>query len=412
MVLRRWWRKLFSAPNPRRPRARRSPLNLEPLEDRVVPALQVVSSIAPELLTSTSSTTANDASQVTDMHALSSDGRYAVFASLGTNVVNGQSDINSNYDVFLYDRQTGTNLLISGAGGSDTTTANGESFNPVISANGRYVAFVSTATDLISGQTGGTGSGVYLYDTQKDVLKLVSHTSTPATENADASAGMIDYFLSISDKGEYVAYLSDADNLVSSFSGSGRQAYLDDTSADTNTLVSHKYGSTATGGDDNTNYVTISGNGSKVVLTSDSSNLVQNQSDPLDSFYGTIGVQDTDIFVYDVSTGGMSLVSHESGSTASNLTTTAHNTHLGFVDDVVRPSITPDGKYIVYAHPGDNIVSNQDNNGQEAYNVFRYETSTGTNVLISHKYGSTDDLNTAANYPDGTLTAFITHAWI
>src|SRR5262245_21206603 len=398
MVLRRWWRKLFSAPNPRRPRARRSPLNLEPLEDRVVPALQVVSSIAPELLTSTSSTTANDASQVTDMHALSSDGRYAVFASLGTIVVNGQSASNSNYDVFLYDRQTGTNLLISGAGGSDTTTANGESFNPVISANGRYVAFVSTATDLISGQTGGTGSGVYLYDTQTDVLKLVSHTSTSTTANADAGSGMVDYFLSISDKGEYVAYLSDADNLVSSFSGSGRQAYLYNTAKDTNTLVSHKYGSTATGGDYNTNYVTISGDGSKVVLTSDSTNLVKNQSDPIDSFYMEA---DTDIFVYDRSSDVMSLVSHAYNSDV----TTATNINLGFVDDVIRPSITPDGRYIAYTHPGEDIVQNQNNPAHDVYNIFRYDTQTGDNLLITHADNSSD----AATYPPfGPLTATLT----
>src|SRR5262245_60002053 len=261
MVLRRWWRQLFSAPRKRRPHVNRRPLSLEVLEDRVVPALQVVSSIAPELLTATSSTTANNTSQATDMHALSEDGRYAVFASQATNVVNGQSDSNSNFDVFLFDQQTGKNLLISGASGSSTTTASGRSLNPVISADGRYVAFVSTATNLISGQTGGTGSGVYLYDTQTKGLKLVSHTSTSTTTNADASASMTSFLLSISDDGRYVAYLSDATNLVANYSGSSglSNAYLYDSSSGTNILVSHAAGSTSTttAGDDNTNYVVL-----------------------------------------------------------------------------------------------------------------------------------------------------------
>lgn len=81
--------------------------------------------------------------------SISADGRYVAFHSRATNLVD---DDTSNYtDVFVHDRQTGQTSRVSVA--SDSAESDGFSWDPSISANGRYVAFVSDATDLVSGDT-------------------------------------------------------------------------------------------------------------------------------------------------------------------------------------------------------------------------------------------------------------------
>ena len=83
--------------------------------------------------------------------AISADGRFVAFISDATNLVPG--DTNGRYDVFVRDRQTGTTRRVSvGPGG---VQGNGDSFDPAISADGRFVAFDSYATNLVPGDTNG-----------------------------------------------------------------------------------------------------------------------------------------------------------------------------------------------------------------------------------------------------------------
>ncbi|HEY2387887.1 MAG TPA: hypothetical protein VGK30_13060 [Candidatus Binatia bacterium] len=90
--------------------------------------------------------------------SISADGRYVVFASFAANLVPG--DTNNQLDVFVHDRVRGTTELMSdGTSGR----ADGPSFSPAISADGRYVAFVSTATNLVDGAGDGSAS-VYVRD--------------------------------------------------------------------------------------------------------------------------------------------------------------------------------------------------------------------------------------------------------
>lgn len=80
---------------------------------------------------------------------ISLDGRYLVFASESTNLVG--DDTNVVWDIFVLDRQTGQMNRVSVA--PDGGQANGHSLDPAISANGRYVVFVSTATNLVKDDT-------------------------------------------------------------------------------------------------------------------------------------------------------------------------------------------------------------------------------------------------------------------
>jgi Tol biopolymer transport system component len=97
--------------------------------------------------------------------SMSDDGRYVVFVSAAPNVSPGQNEANGGgSDVFLRDRVAGTTILVSHSSASLTTTANVDSDQPVISGDGRFIAFASWATNLIDGQsTPFDGVAVYLY---------------------------------------------------------------------------------------------------------------------------------------------------------------------------------------------------------------------------------------------------------
>ena len=81
--------------------------------------------------------------------ALSADGRVVAFRSYANNLVPG--DTNAEPDVFVHDRTTGGTERVSVA--SDGTQANGESYSPTLSADGRFVAFISAADNLVPGDT-------------------------------------------------------------------------------------------------------------------------------------------------------------------------------------------------------------------------------------------------------------------
>ncbi len=86
------------------------------------------------------------------------------FLSTATYLVAGQSDANGATDVFLYERATGAVTLVSHTPASATTTGTGFSFSPSISADGAFVAFTSNATNLVAGQSDANGaSDVFLY---------------------------------------------------------------------------------------------------------------------------------------------------------------------------------------------------------------------------------------------------------
>ncbi len=101
--------------------------------------------------------------------SVSADGRYVVFPSSGTNLV--AEDTNSSYDIFVRDMKLGVTRLVSvrASGGGP---ANAAAVRSVISANGRYVAFESSATDLTADAV--TSTQVYVRDLRKRLTRLVS----------------------------------------------------------------------------------------------------------------------------------------------------------------------------------------------------------------------------------------------
>jgi Tol biopolymer transport system component len=135
--------------------------------------------------------------------SISSDGRYVAFYSASKNLVAG--DTNRYSDIFVHDRQTGATTRVS----VDSTgaEAHGSSTGQSISADGRYVAFRSSADNLVAGDVGGW-LDIFVHDRQTGVTERVSVSSSGIEGNRESGVARI------SGTGRWVTFVSAADNLV------------------------------------------------------------------------------------------------------------------------------------------------------------------------------------------------------
>ena len=135
--------------------------------------------------------------------AISADGRYVAFWSSANDIVPGDS--NGRQDVFVRDMRTNTTIRASvdTAGGN----ANGDSFYPTISGDGRYVAFASRATDLVAGD-GSAAEDIFVRDLQSGTTTRVTVDTAGGDPNADTLTS------GISADGRHVVFASAASDLV------------------------------------------------------------------------------------------------------------------------------------------------------------------------------------------------------
>ena len=275
--------------------------------------------------------------------SISADGRYVAFYSRADNLVSG--DTNGVEDVFLRDTQAGTTTRVSVA--SDGTQANGWSIVTAISGDGRYVAFDSGASNLVSGDTNGV-EDVFLRDTQ-------AGTTTRVSVASDGKQGNIgSFFPSISTDGRYVAFVSDASNLVSGDTNGTEDIFLRDTLMGNTTIVSVDSGGVQ--GDDYSLYPSISADGHYVAFYSEASNLVSGDLNG-----------SSDIFVRDTQMGNTALVSVAADGTQGN-------------GRSYSPSISGDGRYVAFWSDASNLVSGDMNGGTD---IFVRDTQTGKTTLVS-----------------------------
>jgi uncharacterized repeat protein (TIGR01451 family) len=147
--------------------------------------------------------------------SISADGRFVAYHSSGTNHVGG-ADINGETDVFVFDREAGgnPNRLVSRSGTSASTFGDGASRRPRISADGNYIAFLSTASNLLSGplNDGNGEEDAFLFDRNAGFAPNVLVSRLPNQDSASGDAGAAD--LSLSDDGSRVVFLSQATNLA------------------------------------------------------------------------------------------------------------------------------------------------------------------------------------------------------
>jgi len=277
---------------------------------------------------------------------LSADGRYVVFQSSATNLVSGASGT----QVYRHDRVGGATLLVSVA--SNGNPGNSVSRDPSVSANGRYVVFASFATDLVAGDTNGM-SDVFVRDMQPGgTTALVSSAGLPA----DGSSGLsgLSGAREISDDGRYVAFTSIATNLVGGSNNGRQQIYVKDM---TTGAVVRASVNAATGeaGDRTSQTPALSGNGQVVAFRSESTNF-----SPL-----SISGITPEIFTRDLVAGTTTLESPGAAATGRSSTT---------------PALSFDGRYLAFESTGVLDPRDLDNGTQD---VYLRDRLTGTTVLAS-----------------------------
>jgi Tol biopolymer transport system component len=302
--------------------------------------------------------------------SISADGRYVAFASYASNLVPG--DTNGVMDVFVHDRLTGQTTRVSVA--SDGTQGNGESRYPSISADGRYVAFMSYASNLVPGDTNGKAD-VFVHDRLTGQTTRVSVASDGTQGNGDSWG-----WPSISADGRYVAFESSASNLVPGDTNGRADIFVHDRLTGQTTRVS--VASDGTQGNNSSVWPSISADGRYVAFMSYASNLVPGDTN------GAL-----DIFVHDRLTGQTTRVSVASDGTQGN----------GYSWD---SSISADGRYVAFESWASNLVPGDTNGKQD---IFVHDRLTGQTTRVSVASDGTEG-NNNSGWPsisaDGRYVAF------
>lgn len=279
------------------------------------------------------------------IRAISSDGRFVAFESAASNLVPGDSD--NTYDIFVHNRETNQTTLVSVA--SDGSQANGRSTFPTISADGRFVAFQSLATNLVLDDH-NEQSDVFVHDmiTGSTIRVSVASDGSEGFSNTIGASGTP----SISGDGRYVAFESYA-MLVPGNTASD-SVYVHDIQSRETRLIS-----VASDGTSGSHSYTpsISEDGRYVAFLSIAP-LVQGD---------TNGVGD--IFIHDMETRLTTRVSVASDGTQADA-----------VGSAGWPSISGDGRYVSFASLATNLVPNDTNNG---FDTFVHDTETGQTTRVS-----------------------------
>ncbi|MEN3359519.1 MAG: TolB protein [Mycobacteriales bacterium] len=193
--------------------------------------------------------------------AISADGRYVVFTSDADNLVPG--DTNGEQDVFVRDLTYGITNRVSIS--TAARQADGASFDPAISADGRYVAYDSVASNLVAGDTNGTAD-VFVRDLRYGTTNRISRSGTGGQGNSYSSGP------ALSADGRYVAFTSAASNLVAGDSNARSDVFVRDVRIGATYRVS--LGTADAQPDGNSTAASISADGQFVAFTSAGTNLV------------------------------------------------------------------------------------------------------------------------------------------
>lgn len=303
-----------------------------------------------------------------DLPVASEDGRYTVYASDATTLVDG--DTNARRDVFVYDQQTSTIRRLS----ISQQQGNGSSTSPYISGDASTTAFTSEATNLILGDTNGF-SDVFVTGTFEDGgITRVSESTTGGQSNGSS------FRPSLSNNGRWVVFESTATNLISAGTAVGTtHIYLRDTQTNITTLISRD--TAGVEGDDDSTQARISADGRYVVFASNSTNLVAGDTNG-----------QRDIFRHDVQTGTTIRVSVATGGAESN----------GFSRS---PSVSEDGGFVAFHSSASNLVSGDANGVND---VFIHTVASGTTVRVSTASDGTEASDpSSANFQLGSINPSI-----
>ncbi|MGH9459946.1 MAG: Ig-like domain-containing protein, partial [Vicinamibacteria bacterium] len=275
--------------------------------------------------------------------SMSADGRYVAFESQARNLVAG--DTNGRSDIFVHDRESGETTRVSVSG--DGMQADRDSTDPSMSGDGRFVTFASEARNLVTGDT-NREQDVFTHDRQTGKTMRVS-VSSRGTEGDDDS-----HHPSISGDGRYVAFASEARNLVAGDMNRRLDIFIHDRETGETTRVS--VSSAGAEGNGDSEAPAISADGGFIAFASRSGNLVPDDTN------GNV-----DVFVHDRQTGETTRVSLGSNGGQAN-------------GDSSAPSISSSGRFVTFESVASRLVDGDDD---ETKDVFVRDRGLGLTVRMS-----------------------------
>jgi hypothetical protein len=337
--------------------------------------------------------------------SISDDGRYVTFTTLAPLV---PEDTNGASDVYVRDRDTDDDKVLDEAGAVSTkrmsvdssgNQANGQSMGSTsISANGRFVAFSSDASNLLPNGQDSPNEDVFVRDRDTDDDKVLDEAGAVSTQRVSWaqfqswSGNGESFGPSISDDGRFVAFTSNSSNLVGGDTNNAYDTFVRDrqTGAIQRANVDSSEIQAKGGCDDfycpDRSVVSISSDGRFVTFSSSASNLAANDTNGLD-----------DVFVRDLQQGTTQRVSVSGGGTGANALSRS-------------PSISPDGRFVAFISTSSNLEGG-DTNG--VYDVFVHNRQMGTTQRVSVS-GSGSQVNGGSDSPsisaNGLYVAFSSSA--
>ncbi|GIU84057.1 MAG: hypothetical protein KatS3mg008_0832 [Acidimicrobiales bacterium] len=307
--------------------------------------------------------------------SISADGRFVAFESSASDLVPG--DTNGAADVFVRDLVAGVTRLVSvnfvtGDSGNNASRA------PSISADGRFVAFESSASDLVPGDTNGAAD-VFVRDLVAGVTRLVSVNFVTGDSGNNASRAP-----SISADGRFVAFESSASDLVPGDTNGVRDVFVRDLTSHVTRLASKDAGGGASDGE--SRHAHISADGRFVAFTSWASDLVSGDSN---------GV--SDVFVHDLLSGVTRLASVDAAGGPTD-------------GGSLTPFLSADGRFLVFESWASDLASGDADGIRD---VFVRDLVSGVTRLVS--VDGTGGPADAASYrpsvsADGRFVAFFSYA--
>lgn len=302
---------------------------------------------------------------------LSSDGRFVAFSSRASNLVPGEA--NRLYDVFVSDDSTVPPTMVRASSSPVGQPGDAHSLWPAISADGRFVAFESRASNLVTGDTLGFYD-VFVFDRCANSVRRVSVSASGGEANGASTRP------SISGDGRFVAFFSSASNLVAGDFNGVSDVFVFDCRTGTTERVSVSSSGIESDGD--CRRPSLSADGNRVAFVSFASNLAPGDTNGL-----------KDIFVRDRVAGTTVRVSESTAGAQGN-------------GRSQYPSISADGRFVVFESNARNLVSFDGNNRLD---VFRHDLATRETILVSSRPDGTSGVGDSAHASvsaDGSAVSF------
>ena len=278
---------------------------------------------------------------------ISADGRFVAFDSYATNLV--PDDTNTGTDVFYRDQ--GLRLTDRATVSSDEVQSNGgdnDDWGPEVSDDGRYIAYDSYASNLVDGDTNGS-SDIFVRDLELGTTTRVSVASDGTEGNGDSRTP------AISSDGRFVSFNSVATNLVSGDTNGFMDIFVHDMQTGSTTRVS--VSSSGVQGDSvSGDFSRLSADGRYVTFSSGATTLVPNDMNHA-----------WDVFVHDMDTGTTERDSVDSAGREAN----------GASD---FPTISSDGRYVVFQSRASDLVGGDTNRVND---IFVHDRTSGRTDRVS-----------------------------